>query len=397
MLEFTAGPLRLFESTAILNEKFTFVTYMRGKQSDRLYEVDGGSAFPAIEMTPGGFQKIQVTTSSDQSYVKSSLKIQLVPDHEVPQYAYFLIEFPPQVSFEDPYFSQSQCSEWTNFASNTGVCTIFPQNKTIIVSKGFQHGPGGPGELTEFSFVVPFMTNPPTLDQTDSFKFRTTDQFFRTIDVSTQNVTLQMKNPAVLKHASLKIDDRGNGALTPYTFSFVTATAVFKKEFIQIKFPAQCSLPLKEMNCSLVSERGISWPTPCTPNRDSNTLVVRLSAIEDLRPNEAFNLTVDKVMNPNSTYPSDFFEITFFDNASLTRATNKDQGTLFVQTSLPFRIPEAHASFERSNLVAGLPSKYTLRMKLSHSVDAGGGLLIRYPPQLRVEDGSALRVTVDAS
>lgn len=64
-LKFTAGPLRLFESTTILQEKFTFVTYMRGKQSDRLYEVDGGSAFPSIEMTPGGFKKIKVTTSSD--------------------------------------------------------------------------------------------------------------------------------------------------------------------------------------------------------------------------------------------------------------------------------------------------------------------------------------------
>ena len=36
-------------------------------------------------------------------------------------------------------------------------------------------------------------------------------------------------------------------------------------------------------------------------------------------------------------------------------------------------------------------------MKLSHGIEQGGGLGIRYPPQLSVAEGDELRVTVDAS
>lgn len=140
------------------------------------------------------------------------------------------------------------------------------------------------------------------------------------------------------------------------------------------------------MTCALISSQKISWATPCTPNPKDNTLLIELSAIDDIRPGEAFNLTVDSVMNPNSTYPSDKFEVTLYDSAalkdlaSLAKPTNKDPGTLFVQTSIPFVIPQGAASFKRSNLIAGLSSTYTLKMKLSHNIETGGGILIRYPP-----------------
>ena len=51
----------------------------------------------------------------------------------------------------------------------------------------------------------------------------------------------------------------------------------------------------------------------------------------------------------------------------------------------------------RSSTGAGLPSEYTLKMALSHDIQAGGGLLIKYPPQVQVVEGETLSVTVDAS
>lgn len=148
---------------------------MQGKGETGIYEVDSGSATPIIEMTSGRFTSAQVSSSSDQSFVKADLRIEIQPEHQIPQYAKLMVVYPEQVSFEDPYSSQSQCDKWTNFASNTGVCTIHAHNRTIIISKGFQHGPGGKAGETVFSWVVPYMTNPPTLERTATFRFFTLD------------------------------------------------------------------------------------------------------------------------------------------------------------------------------------------------------------------------------
>lgn len=93
-LKFTAGPVKLYQATKVLLEQFKFTTFMKGRQSENYFEVDEGYAKPPIEMTSGDFQKATVSTSSDQSFVKSSLKITMTPDHQVPQYGYFLIVYP---------------------------------------------------------------------------------------------------------------------------------------------------------------------------------------------------------------------------------------------------------------------------------------------------------------
>ena len=49
----------------------------------------------------------------------------------------------------------------------------------------------------------------------------------------------------------------------------------------------------------------------------------------------------------------------------------------------------------RSNLGAGLPSDFTLEMHLSHSVNAGGGIQIKFPPE--VQSNGDIKVSVDAS
>ena len=67
-LKFTVGPLKLYYATKILKEQFRFVTYMKSKISsdpESIFVVDSGDATPPIEMTPGGFKKITISTTSD--------------------------------------------------------------------------------------------------------------------------------------------------------------------------------------------------------------------------------------------------------------------------------------------------------------------------------------------
>ena len=95
---------------------------MKGRQSDNLFEVDEGTAYPPIAMTTGNFKKIEIRTSSEQSFVKSNLLVSVNPDHQIPQYGNIVIEYPAEVEFEDRFFSQSQCDDWVNFSQNSAVC-----------------------------------------------------------------------------------------------------------------------------------------------------------------------------------------------------------------------------------------------------------------------------------
>jgi len=67
----------------------------------------------------------------------TELIIKLTPDHVIPQYGMIIVEYPQQVEFKDWSLSQSLCNSWTNFVSESAVCTIFPANRTMIIKKGF--------------------------------------------------------------------------------------------------------------------------------------------------------------------------------------------------------------------------------------------------------------------
>lgn len=68
---------------------------------------------------------------------------------------------------------------------------------------------------------------------------------------------------------------------------------------------------------------------------------------------------------------------------------------MVVITSTPWSVGSDDASITSSVQGAGLATVYTLTMSLKHDLAAGGGLLIRYPPQ--VINVGKLTVRVDAS
>lgn len=151
-----------------------------------------------------------------------------------------------------------------------------------------------------------------------------------------------------------------------------------------------------QLACSLSTDQRRTFPIDCKfDDKVKNAVVASLAGIDQIAPGRGFNLTINEIMNPNSTFPSDVFSLVFYDDSNMTQQTHKDPGGLFVQTSVPFTIPGSSAEMERANLGAGLPSKFVLKMALAHDIAKGGGILIRYPPQVQVS-GKALNVTVDA-
>ena len=73
---------------------------------------------------------------------------------------------------------------------------------------------------------VPYITNPPTLMESDSFKVETMDQYFALIDVIDARVTVKMDKAAVFKSSDLELVSYTNTAKTMYRFTIVATSAV---------------------------------------------------------------------------------------------------------------------------------------------------------------------------
>lgn len=76
---------------------------------------------------------------------------------------------------------------------------------------------------------------------------------------------------------------------------------------------------------------------------------------------------------------------------------NEDTKTMKIVTSIAYDLPKSYSSLTQTQKGAGLPSDYTITMKLEHSIAKDGGILIRYPPEVLADTSKGIKVTVDAS
>ena len=102
-------------------------------------------------------------------------------------------------------------------------------------------------------------------------------------------------------------------------------------------------------------------------------------------------------MNPNTTKPSDIVRIQIFRDFNLDMVLNEDTKAMKIVTSIAYDLPKSYSTLDQSQKGAGLPSSYTLTMKLEHSLAKDGGILIRYPPEVLADSSNGIKVTVDAS
>ena len=99
-------------------------------------------------------------------------------------------------------------------------------------------------------------------------------------------------------------------------------------------------------------------------------------SIEEL---ETFDIIVSNITNPVTTKPSDPFIIEIFEDDTLDTILNENTDTAIVITSIPFPVGAEHANISQSVVGAGLKSTYEIKVALNHSIDVGGGLMIKYP------------------
>ena len=438
-LTFTIGPIRLPTTTSGGQGTFQITTYINeialdgtASAADR-YGVDAGTGKGLVQLEPGAIRAPSAAPSSSQAMSLTEYTFSLTPEHRIPQYGLIMVQYPLQVEIEDSSLSQTLCrgeytgketekaliadrKEWKTFPAGAAVCTIFSANRTLIVNKGFQTGQGGPGGTTKYSWILPYVSNPPNLAASDSFIVTTRDQFFSVIDEVTTGVTVQMTDAAEFRSASLTLGSHTNGVRTSYRFSLAAAAPIKASDYILVTFPDTCQLPDDEaaLACSSKTTASIDKLT-CTKRtrliakdvndklagvRTGKAVLLALTGIREIPALETFSFEIKMVMNPNSTRPTQPLRVEVFDglandNSLLDKATHADSGGLVAITSIPWSVGSDDARITSSVQGAGLATVYTLTMSLKHDLADGGGLLIRYPPQ--VINVGKLTVRVDAS
>ena len=164
-----------------------------------------------------------------------------------------------------------------------------------------------------------------------------------------------------------------------------------------VTFPNSYELPddEEELACKSSTIEFVSQLTCTKSSSGGKAILIELTIVKEIPALETLNFVIQRIMNPNSTYPTDPIKVQVFDSKELTRGTNQDTGSLVVVTSIPYTVGPEDATIASSVHGAGLASVYTLTMSLKHGLAAGGGLLVRYPPEMVHADD--VEVEVDAS
>jgi hypothetical protein len=106
-----------------------------------------------------------VIPASNTSFDTTNYTITIRPDHKVDLNGYIEIFYPKNISIPDASFSQSQCRQFSGFPT-TPTCVINVSQRKITINNGFRITSTA---TPNYSFNIPGILNPLTLDPTDTF------------------------------------------------------------------------------------------------------------------------------------------------------------------------------------------------------------------------------------
>ena len=163
-----------------------------------------------------------------------------------------------------------------------------------------------------------------------------------------------MTNAALFRSASLELESSVNALRNRYTFTIVSTASIQEENRVVVTFPDQCLIPEgDDISCKTSTKDYIDDIT-CTKIEDvDNQILIEFELEDDIPPLETLSFSIDDIMNPNSTRPSDPIAVHIFETSALESVKNRDSGTLIATTSIPHSLDGDLASLTPSMRGAG--------------------------------------------
>lgn len=177
----------------------------------------------------------------------------------------------------------------------------------------------------------------------------------------------------------------------------MATVAIKNGNVVLVTLPRECQLPSDDSAyaCSTENTNYVA-SVKCEQHQGrAGEVLMRMNIGKTVPALETFTFTVGGIRNPYTTKPSSALRVQIFEDDTMKSVTNEDAGNLRVITSVPYDVP--YFGIKANITGAGLPATYTLTMSVVHDILPGGGLLIRYPPEVVAEKGTPIEVEVNAA
>lgn len=232
----TAGTTIVFTVSDITNyvttvESDTFEIQTRTSGG---YTIDSLQTDVKVKATEGTISIFQTTPFSYETGVQTSYSFLLrIVDETILINSYFDLIFPDDLSIADTAYSENSCE--TTIGLSGGLTCEFQGTNELRLFNGFTTGDFLSGNLI---FSIDGITNPRSLEVSDSFEIKFYDSNGDSQYSKTSGVTVTMTQESDFESISLAIGSEVNGAINDYTFSITLSNLLKNGDIIMLTVPS---------------------------------------------------------------------------------------------------------------------------------------------------------------
>lgn len=403
LLTITSGfPSDLIENSPISFSIDNIKNYFCVKQSSTFqiatrtsdnYLIDNINSGIYVNFEEGKLYGISVLSSSMVNFDTTSYTISFNLKNDFQIGSNIIIIVPLDILI-NPSSSNCQVTIATSTPTTiTNICTISTdsttQIQTVIISSLNSTTKILAGVLITVNF--PSVTNPRSLKPSTSFQIKTQTSDACAIDKSVDSIIITNTALASTSQSKITVSSYTTGKTANYQLDITPLTPIITSDILLITIPSQITLSnnfsitgIKNLASSVkftitTNDQGLSVINiPLTINNTSGSLI-----------NDNITLQLMNLKNPYSLKTTDTFEIEF--TTSESYGIEKYKSNLLITMTTPNTLLSTLLTPIKNEMNA--VSDYTVQFTPSNIIPKDGIILIDYPSQITVEDGSCVTIS----
>jgi hypothetical protein len=399
-----------FPSNLVVNSKISFsisnvTNYSCVKQSSSFsiesftnsnYAIDVITDSVKVTFAEGNLINTSIITESKTNYDSTSYQVLFANKNLLPLNSKIIFELPSgnDVVITDSNKLISNCTiKVGQNIYNTNICSVSTVNNVQTVTLSNFNSSQSIPTNTNFIITLPYIRNPRSLKESSTFRITTQTSDGCNIDKNFENLTVKNSVSGSTTSISVTPSSLITGDSSNYEFSITPKTMLISGDVLKIIFPIQIT-GLNNSNISIVGTLNLSASLRNTITKDAQgiyTVSIILSfntACNCVTSSEKFVFQIQNLKNPISLKQTDTFNFSF--STSDSYEIEKFTSNLQITMTTPNQLQEAYV--KGTNNQKNSTTDYTIRFTPVNIIPKGGYIVIIYPSQISVLDGSCSSV-----
>lgn len=349
-----------------------------------------------VSFVEGNLINSSIITGSKTNYETTSYQVVFTNKNNLPINSKIILEFPSgnDVLITDSNKFISNCSIKIGIINyNMNICSLSLINDTQIVTLSNFNSSQSVQANTNIIMTLPYIRNPRSFKESKTFKITTQTSEGCNIDKNYENLTIKNNISGSSTNISVTSSSLITGDTSNYEFSITPGTMLISGDVLKIIFPTQIT-GLNNNNISIVGTLNLSVNPQNTITQDSQGIFTVTIVLSFNKPcncvtsSEKFIFQIQNLKNPISLKPTDSFNFSFSTTDSFE--IEKYVKTLQISMTTPNQLQESYVKGTSNQ--KNSTTDYTFRFTPNNIIPKGGFIIIVYPSQISVIDGSCTSV-----